>query len=177
VNIVLFGFMASGKSSIAKMLSKKLEMEFVEMDNLIEQEAEITISKIFTEKGEKYFRIMEREVVKGLASRNNIIISTGGGTVLNKDNLDDFKKNGVTISLMVSPEIVLKRTEDTNHRPLLNVSDKLKEITNLLNKRKKHYEQADYIIDTDKLTPEEVTREIIQRLEEHKTRHQSLKQP
>ena len=166
MNIVLFGFMASGKSTIAKILSKKLKMDFAEMDDLIEQEAEMTISKIFTEKGEKYFRTMEREVVKGLASRNNIIISTGGGVVLNKNNLDDFKKNGVTISLMVSPEIVLRRTADTNHRPLLNVSDKLKEITNLLKTRKDHYEQADYIIETDKLTPEEVTREIIQRLEE-----------
>ncbi|MEA3346783.1 MAG: shikimate kinase [Candidatus Auribacterota bacterium] len=161
MNIVLFGFMASGKSTIATILSKKLKMEFVEMDDLIEQETGITISKIFKEKGEKYFRAMEREVVKGLASRDNIIISTGGGVILNKDNLDDFKKKGVTISLMVSPKIVLKRTENTNHRPLLNVSDKLKEITNLLKIRKEHYEQADYIIDTDKFTPEEVACKII----------------
>lgn len=169
MNIVLFGFMASGKSTIAKILSKKLKMEFVEMDDLIEQETGITISKIFTEKGEQYFRTMEREVVKGLASRDNIIISTGGGVVLNKDNLDDFKKNGVTISLMVSPEIVLKRTVDTNHRPLLDVGDKLKEITNLLNKRKEHYEQADYIIDTDDLSPEEAAHKIMKNLKEHRT--------
>ena len=165
MNIVLFGFMASGKSTIAKILSEKLNMEFIEMDDLIEQETGITISTIFREKGEKYFRTMEREVVKGLASRDNIIISTGGGVVLNKDNLGDFKKNGVTISLMVSPETVLKRTADTNHRPLLNVSDKLREITNLLETRKEYYEQADYIIDTDKLTPEEVACKIIHKLE------------
>ncbi|MCK9554639.1 shikimate kinase [bacterium] len=164
MNIVLFGFMASGKSTVAKILSKKLNMKYIEMDDEIEKEANMSIPEIFNKKGEKYFRNLEKTLSKKLSGSENLIISTGGGVVLDEENIKNLGKNGITFSLIVSPEKVIKRTEKSTHRPLLNTSDKKKQIGKLLQQRKTYYEKADYIVDTNNLSPETVADTIIEKL-------------
>ncbi|MBN2190148.1 MAG: shikimate kinase [Candidatus Aureabacteria bacterium] len=164
MNIVLFGFMASGKSTVAKILSQKLNMKYIEMDDVIEKEAGMPIPEIFSKKGEQYFRNLEKILSERLSSSDNLIISTGGGVVLNEENIRNLRKNGITFSLMVSPENVIKRTEKSTHRPLLNMPDRKNQVGRLLLQRKTHYEKADHIIDTNGLSPENVADAIIKKL-------------
>jgi len=96
-NIVLFGFMGTGKTAIARCLGDRLNCSVVEMDDLIEAREEMSISRIFTEKGERYFRQCERELVIELSREGGKIIATGGGVILNPENIEDFKKTGIVL--------------------------------------------------------------------------------
>ena len=108
-NVVLIGFMGTGKTSTGKMLAAKLGAAFIDMDQKIEEEAGMSIPDMFAQKGEDYFRAQERALVKRLAARRNAVISTGGGTVKNPDNVADFKKSGVIVCLSASVDAVLAR--------------------------------------------------------------------
>ncbi|MDD5645414.1 MAG: shikimate kinase [bacterium] len=163
MNILLFGFMASGKSTVAKILSKKLDMDYIEMDNIIEKEANMSISEIFAEKGEKHFRMLEKNLSKKLSDSDNLIISTGGGVITDEENIANLIKNGMAFSLMVSPENVIKRTKNSAHRPLLNTKDRKKQIENLLRERNPYYEKTGYVINTNIFTPEKVAGIIIEK--------------
>ncbi|MFC1668614.1 shikimate kinase [Chlamydiota bacterium] len=159
-NIVIYGFMGTGKSLIGRMIATHYGMDFIEMDDQIEQEEALSISAIFAEKGEDYFRLCERNLVKKLAKKENTVISTGGGVVLNKENISDFAKGGVGICLWARPEVILKRTKKGNKRPLLLVKNPIEEINRLLKQRDPYYKVVTHHVDTSLATPQEVVEKI-----------------
>ena len=160
-NIILVGFMGTGKSVVGKLLAKKLHIDFVELDKMIETREKMPIKDIFEKKGELYFRQVEKEVVKEAGLRKNIVISAGGGSIVDEDNFKNLKNSGTIICLKASPETIIKRTKDLKTRPLLNVPDTKKQIEELLKKREAYYNKADFNINTDKLNIEQVVEEII----------------
>lgn len=160
-NIILVGFMGTGKSVTGKLLAKKLNMDFAELDEMIEIREKMPIKDIFDKKGEPYFRQVEKEVVKVVSLKNNVVVSTGGGAIMDEDNLKNLKNSGVIICLKASPETILKRTKGLKTRPLLNVTDPEKKIEELLKKREGCYNKADFSIETDNLSIDEIVQRIM----------------
>lgn len=140
-NIVLCGFMGSGKTTVGKKLAALLNMKFVDLDIWIEQHEKLTVSEIFEKKGENYFRTLEAEAAKTLGEQSGLVIACGGGTVLKEENVLSLKKNGIIIYLSVTADVVKKRLESDTTRPLLS-KDKSNTIDSLLNSRKPIYEAA-----------------------------------
>lgn len=159
-NIVLVGFMGTGKSAVGRLLAKKLNREFLELDGLIEKKEGVSIREIFEKKGEPYFRKLEKDAVKAVMRKKDIVISAGGGAIIDRENLVRLKENGVIVCLEASPDVILKRTEGSLVRPLLNVPDPKQKIKSLLEKRKDAYKKSDFCIDTDNMTIEEVVEKI-----------------
>lgn len=161
MNVVLLGFMGTGKTSVAKMLAESLKMHFVEMDSVIEEKEGMSINEIFAKKGEPYFREAEREVVIELSSQDGLVISGGGGVVLNPDNIKELEKNSTLICLNAEPEEIYNRVKDEDYRPLLNVEEPLKKIRDLLDYRRPYYNRIPIQIDTTGKTILEVVKECI----------------
>ncbi len=159
-NIVLVGFMGTGKTVTGRILAERTGMELVDMDALIEQRQGKTIPEIFAQEGEPVFRQMERELAQELSKRSGLIISTGGGIVLNPDNITDFEKTGLVVCLKASPEIIFQRLEKDTSRPLLS-GDKKGQIEALLARRKPLYEAIEHGIDTDGLSDEQTAEPIL----------------
>lgn len=165
MKIVLTGFMGSGKTSVGRELSSKLGFPFIDTDGLIEEREGMPISLIFKEKGEDYFRTIERTVIKEISQKSDVVIATGGGVIKNKDNVEDLRRRGVIIWLKATPDIILKRVMlEGGKRPLLDVKEPLGEIKKLLTEREEFYMQSDISIDTDFITPGETAQEIIEML-------------
>ncbi len=162
MNIVLTGFMGTGKSGIGKRLAKRLGMSYLDTDELIEEREKDSVPAIFKKKGEEYFRRLETKVVKEVALLDNFVISTGGGVVLREGNIRLLKKNAFIVCLFASPEVILKRTKGDDNRPLLGVNNQKKRIEELLALRKPYYEKADSTVDTSALDSEGVVEEIIE---------------
>lgn len=159
-NIILLGFMGTGKTSIAKKIAVDFGMQFIEMDSIIEEREGITINEIFSTKGEPYFRMIEASVVKELSDKKGLVISAGGGVVLNPDNISELQKNGILICLNATPEEIYNRIKDQTHRPLLKVKDPLVRIKELLEYRKPYYDKIALQIDTTGKDIEEVVNEV-----------------
>ena len=153
--------MGSGKSTIGRQLSEKLGMRFIDTDTYIEQKEGMTISQIFEEKGEEYFRELELETCRELSKLRGSIISTGGGTLLRDCNVKEIKKGGVVFLLNVSSNTVLTRLKSDTTRPLLRREDKEKAVKNLLSQRIPLYNRAaDYVIDAEE-APRKVCLQIM----------------
>ena len=159
-NIILVGFMGTGKSVVGKKLAAKLNKDFVESDDMIEAREKMPIRDIFEKKGEPYFRRVEKEVIKEASSRKNVVISAGGGAIVDEENFNNLKNSGTLICLKASTDTILKRAKDLKTRPLLNVQDPKKRIEKLLKKREPYYNKANFIIDTDNLSIEQVVLKI-----------------
>jgi shikimate kinase len=160
-NLILTGFMGTGKNAIGKRLAQVLHLEFVDTDDIIERQEGITISEIFERFGEKHFRKLEKKVIKKVARTQRQIIATGGGVVLDGENIRYLKENGIIVCLWASAEVIGQRTEKGSSRPLLETADRERTITELLEYRKPFYEKsADYIIDTSDLTVREAVEKI-----------------
>ncbi len=160
-NIVLIGFMGTGKSVVAKQLEAMTSRRLVSTDELIEQKEGKPISEIFEDLGEDYFRRIEKGVVQEISQRESLIIDCGGGTVLDKENVANLKKNGIIFCLTALPDVIYQRVKDKTHRPLLNVEDPKAKIKELLAVREPYYAQADYTIDTSHGIVEIVAQEIL----------------
>jgi shikimate kinase len=160
-NIVLTGFMGTGKTELGKILSKKLDCVLVDVDNELEKEEGMTISEIFRQHGEPGFRERETAMIRTIAERERVVVSTGGGAVLRQENMDALREKGVIVCLTARPETVLHRTRGSKDRPLLQVEDPLGKIRELMEFRKPFYEKADMVINTDGKTPLQVAEEII----------------
>ncbi len=160
-NIVLIGFMGSGKTAAGKIAAEKLGLRFVDIDKLIEEEQKMPISEIFSTFGEDYFRNMEKEMVARISNEKNQVIATGGGVVLNPENTVNLRKNGTIIWLAVSSETARKRTKSDESRPLLQVTYPEKTIEELLSFRESLYAQADFKIETSNLSVDEVVKKIL----------------
>ncbi len=164
-NIVLIGFMGTGKTTIATALANRLKMRYVSTDDLIEKKEKRTINEIFTKSGEDYFRDVESEIVRSLSDKEGLVIDTGGGIVIREENIANLRTNGVVICLTADEEAVMERTKKYKHRPLLNVEDPKQRIRNLLAKRAPLYAKADHTIDTSKFTARQVIEKIIEMYE------------
>src|SRR5512139_4026990 len=151
-NIILTGFMGVGKTSVGTRLARDLGYAFVDTDELIEADQKITITEIFSNFGEPYFRDVETRVISRVLEDGSQVVSTGGGAVLREENRRAFKENGVTICLTAHPESIYARIRHETHRPLLQVPDPLAKIRDLLAAREPFYRQADFVIDTSERT-------------------------
>lgn len=167
-NIVLIGFMGTGKTTIATTLAHRLKMRYVSTDDLIEKKEKRTINEIFTKSGEEYFRDVESSVIKEVAAMENVVIDAGGGAVIREDNLANLKSCGIVICLMADEETIIERTKKYKHRPLLNVENPKRKLRELLAKRASFYAKADYTIDTGKLTIRQVVEKIVEIAEARK---------
>lgn len=163
-NIVLTGFMGTGKTVVGKELSRLLGIKIIDIDNEIEKAEGITINEIFKIYGESKFRDIETEMIRKISQKNNIIISTGGGAVLREENMKLLRENGIIVCLLAEPETIFERTKNNTDRPLLKVSDPLKKIKELLEYRMPFYKKADIIINTESKTPLQIAEEILGKL-------------
>lgn len=164
-NIVLIGFMGSGKSTIAQYLSSNFSMEIIEMDQLIAQRENMSIPDIFSTRGEEYFRNLETNLLKEMQTQQNKIISCGGGAALRAENVAEMKKNGKVILLTASPETILERVKYDNSRPVLKGRKNVEGISKLMEQRREKYEAAaDIIISTDHKSIPQICEEIVSKL-------------
>lgn len=165
-NYVLIGFMGAGKTTVGKCLAKRLGADFKDTDALIEEKCACTVSSIFADKGEAYFRGLETKLVEELSDTlENTVLSVGGGLPIKKDNHNYLKNIGTVVYLEVSKETVTKRLEKDTTRPLLSGSTQevLERIEKLMNERTPVYTAlADRIIQTDHLTIDEIVNRIIE---------------
>lgn len=162
-NIFLIGFMGAGKSTVARWLKEQQGLRLVEMDEEISRQQKMSISQIFEEKGEEYFRRLETELLEGLKGQENTVVSCGGGVPMRQCNVDAMRKSGKVVYLSASPETVYRRVKDNHDRPLLEGNMNVEYIGGLLEKRLPRYlEAADVTVGTDGKAVEEICREILE---------------
>ncbi len=157
--IFLIGYMGSGKSKIGNDLSQIMNVPFVDLDNLIEQELGLDICDIFNQKGESFFRKQEQYYLTSLNYTKYMIVAVGGGTPCFFDNMHFMNSVGLTIYLKVSCEELVNRLQFTNSRPLLlnkkvNLQDLVKE---QLIEREKYYQNSQYVIESDAISIDQVS--------------------
>lgn len=161
-NIVLIGFMGSGKSTIGKALARRLNFSFIDSDELIENKIKMSISDYFKRYGEDKFRSLEEEIISQIALTSETVIATGGGVVKNPNNISNLKNNGTLFYLKGSPEHIFEHVKHDTTRPLLNTENKLETIRNLLKQRSPLYENAsDIIIPIDNKSIDEIVISIL----------------
>lgn len=165
-NIYLVGFMGTGKTVVGKLLAKKLNKKFVEMDEMIEQKEHKKITEIFSGKGEAHFRELEKDLLREISQKSDLIVSCGGGLICNQENARRLLSTGRVFNLTASAATIYERIKKHTSRPLLNVADPLTEIEQLLSRRHKYYAQAHYTVESEKKEPAAVADEIIQLLGE-----------
>lgn len=160
-NIVLVGIMGSGKSTIARVLSKRLNMKWLDTDHMIESQSGKKITELF-KVSEAYFRSWEHSICNSLQSHQHHIISTGGGIIINPKNRTLLKKIGTVIYLSTSANTVINRLKDDTKRPLLQHENKLEIIQNLLVERDPLYNEVSTLkIEVDELSIDQVVEQII----------------
>lgn len=161
-NVVLIGFMGSGKSTVGLRLSYRLRRCVEDTDKMIERREKISIKEIFATKGEEAFRQMETDLLKELGEKlNNHILAVGGGTPVREENRALLKELGTVIYLRAQADTVCKRLKNDTTRPLLQGENPRERVAELLEARKEAYESsADIIIDVDDLTMEEIVGKI-----------------
>jgi shikimate kinase len=160
-NIALVGFMATGKSAVGRNLARKLHRRFVDLDALIEKAEGRKVREIFAEKGESYFRRLEKQTLEQILSEQGQIIATGGGIILDEDNLVLLRQKSLLIGLTASTDVLVGRVARSSNRPLLKGADMRARIEELLQQRQSRYAQADVSIDTSGLTINQVVEKIL----------------
>lgn len=161
-NIILIGFMGTGKSTIGHALSKSLGYPHLDSDDLIIARTGKNVSRIFANNGEEFFRDLETETLQSLCEKSHHIISTGGGIIGRPENRELLRALGYVVWLGASPQEILKRTSRNKNRPLLNTDNPLETITNLLDQRLLHYQNTAHLkIETEGLDSSEITAGII----------------
>ncbi len=158
--------MATGKTSVGKRLASLLGYEFLDMDAIIEAETGMSIPQIFSSQGEPAFRALECRVAEQVALRSGCVIATGGGTVVNRQNLDNLRRSGIVIALTADPEAILSRTGSGENRPMLGEGDRIQRIRFLMEQRSAAYAMSDISVDTSPHSIEDVAEIIVSRLQE-----------
>ena len=158
-NLVFLGMMGSGKSSIGSLISKKLNIDFVDIDNEIEKKIEMKISKIFEDKGEKYFRKIEEIITLRSLKKKNTVISLGGGAFLNSKIKREVLDNHISFWLNWDVKTLVNRIQNSKKRPIAFKSSK-SEIEELIKKRSIIYSKAMYKINCENLTKIEIVKKI-----------------
>ncbi|MCH7762473.1 MAG: shikimate kinase [Candidatus Marinimicrobia bacterium] len=163
-NIFLIGMMGSGKSTVGKLLAEKMQMTFIDLDEIIETNARKSVRELFEQEGESHFRKLESEALVNIKKENSVI-ACGGGIILDKLNRNKLQSSGKVVYLQVSISKLTKRLQSLNDRPLLEGKEIEKELNRIWDKRKELYEGvAQMTIQVDKQTPEQITKFIIDKL-------------
>lgn len=169
-NLFLVGFMGCGKSTIAPLLAEKLKRPLFDTDEWVVNDTGMSISEIFANYGEKWFREKETGCLKIAAAMQDSVVSVGGGAILNSQNFILLKKSGIIIYLKCAPEEILNRVRNDKNRPLLaNVpeQDKLEKIRQLLTQRETYYQMSDIIVNVkNDESVQHVTKRIFSRVED-----------
>ena len=165
-NIFLVGLMGAGKTTIGRLLARKLNKRFVDSDHEIEARTGVKIPVIFEIEGEAGFRKREEAAIAGLTALSGIVLATGGGAVLSAANRDKLKKNGVVIYLRGTPEHLYERTRHDRNRPLLQTGNPLAKLRELFRQRDPLYrEVADIVVDTGRQSVAGMTRVLYGKLD------------
>lgn len=163
-SIILTGFMGTGKSTVGRLLARRLGYGFVDLDELIEKDAGMPVKDIFAEHGEPRFRELESKSIEKLASGvlgASLVVSTGGGAVVSERNRSLLRGFGVIVCLRASGEEILRRVGNRPERPLLYGPDREEKLKRLLGERQSAYSDCDLEVDTTGLRPEEVVGRIL----------------
>ena len=157
-NIILIGMPFSGKTTTGRLVAQKLKRKFIDLDVYIEENEKMKISEIFDRKGESYFRNLETVSLEKLSNVSNIVLSTGGGTVQNSQNLQILKSMGTVFYLEIDPESLYSRIKGDKTRPLLQKENPKLILQELYNNRRDNFEKADYkinaLLETNQLADE-----------------------
>jgi shikimate kinase len=154
--------MAVGKSAVGRALARRLKRRFVDLDKAIEKTEGMKVKEIFAIKGETYFREREKQLLAEILKNGNQVIATGGGAIIDEDNLRLLKESALLVCLTASPDALLKRVGSGSKRPLLDGADRKSRIEELLHTRTERYAQAHLTIDTTGLTVDQVAKKIIE---------------
>ncbi len=169
--IWLIGFMGTGKSRIARPLAAALDWRALDTDVLVSQRAGEDVQQIFARGGEAAFRTIESEVIQETAQLSHVVIATGGGSVLAETNRTAMKRRGFVVCLEARPDTIMVRLAKPggriSDRPLLAGEDPLAQIVDIKSQRQALYAEADFIIQTDDLTPDQITHEVLLAYREH----------
>lgn len=160
-NIVLIGFMGTGKSTVGRRLARRLNYNFIDTDQAIEEITGLTVLQIFAKHGPKRFRGEEALLTSKLVNKEKLVIATGGGLVLNPENVRKLQQNSVLICLEASPEIICRRVRNKRTRPLLAKGNLQENVQNLLKERQGAYDMAEFTINTDEISPDEIVDKIM----------------
>ena len=165
-NLVFLGMMGSGKTSIGSIVAKKLNLNFIDVDQEIEKKLGMTIHKVFQNKGEKYFREIEETTALKILKKQRSVISLGGGSFLNNKIKKEILKNHISFWLNWDNKTLVNRIKDNHKRPLAFKASK-NELMELIKKRSIVYSKAMYKIDCEKLTKNEIANDILKLYEAH----------
>jgi len=159
-NIILIGFMGTGKTTVGLRLAESLGWTFTDTDKQIEELTGKSIPEIFAEEGEEYFRQLETEVLERLRSRDRLVVSTGGGAVLRAANREAMLRSGLVVALKADADTIISRVRGDANRPLLagDLEGKVKQI---LHDRAGAYDFAHVVIDTSHMAVEEIVQAIL----------------
>lgn len=171
-NIILTGFMGTGKTQVGRRLAKRLGWPFVDTDLVIERELNISIRQLFAEKGEAYFRQQERLVIARVCQYQRHVIATGGGAIVDPANAQQFKNSGLVVCLTSAPEVIFARVQGNTDRPLLQAEkwkgsrddssfEPLTTIQTLMASRADAYARAQIAIDTSQQSVEQVVAAVL----------------
>jgi shikimate kinase len=164
-NVILTGFMGTGKSTVGRILASRLGYSFVDTDNCIIEREGCSVTDIFAGKGETYFREVERDVLACVLKQDNQVISTGGGAVILSENRRTMRLSGFVVNLIATPDRILGRLGQEAARPLLHGAKNIEFIEKMLSEREQYYVDSDIRIDTSGKNVEDVVREILLFLE------------
>ena len=170
-NLVLLGMMGVGKSTLGKIVAKKLDLKFVDTDLNIEKNCSMKIWEIFKNKGEDFFRSEEEKEALECLKKNNTVIALGGGAFMNKNIRSLILKNSLSFWLDLNLNIINKRVKWSKKRPLLNQKKEEEIIKKLYSERKNIYKLAKYKINCNKLSKTAITKKIILFYENYKIKH------
>lgn len=166
-NIFLIGYMGTGKSTVAAYMAKQYGMEVLEMDEMIVERENMSISDIFAKYGEEYFRDIETKLLVEIQWQENKVVSCGGGVVLRKQNVEEMRKGGRIVLLSAEPATILDRVKDDNSRPLLQGNKTVEFISEMMEKRREKYEgAANIIVQTDGKQVADICNEIHDKIKE-----------
>lgn len=156
--------MGTGKSRVSRPLAAALDWEALDIDQMIERQTGDTVQEIFRKGGEAAFRVIESEAIERAAGRSNVVVATGGGSVLAESNRNAMGRRGFVVCLEARPETIAARVAsgaEVPERPLLAGGDPLAKIIKIKSARQPLYAQADFIIQTDDMTPDQVTHQVL----------------
>lgn len=163
-NIVLSGFMGTGKTKVGRTVARLAGMAFIDVDEEIEKRSGMSIPDMFEALGEPEFRRRETEAIRDISAHQQTVIATGGGAVVNPENVFLLKQNGLIVCLTAAVKTILKRVGASGNRPLLKAENPEQRIGELLTARQSFYEQADIMVKTDGKSPRTVAEEILERV-------------
>ena len=155
--------MAVGKSAVGRTLARKLGRRFVDLDKIIEKREGMKVKDIFSRKGESYFRRAEKQALAEVLFQGEQVIATGGGVVIDEENIQLLREKSFLVCLTAAPEVLLRRAGKSRQRPLLESGDRSQRIGELLAQREKNYAQAHVAVETSDLKVEQVVEKIIER--------------